>query len=91
LSQGSYVQLNDLWKFNLASKQWTWMSGSNTSGATGAYGTLGTPAAANVPGARWNAVGWIDGGGNLWLFGGNYTSAGGATQVDFNDLWDFQP
>ena len=44
--------LNDLWTFNPANGRWTWLSGSNTYGATGVYGTKGVAAAGNVPGAR---------------------------------------
>ena len=44
--------LNDLWKFNPANGRWTWISGSNTFGAPGVYGTKGVAAAGNVPGAR---------------------------------------
>ena len=37
----------------------------------GNYGTQGTAAAGNVPGARHDAVTWTDASGNFWLFGGN--------------------
>jgi hypothetical protein len=49
---------------------WTWVSGSDTDGALGVYGTQGTVSASNVPGSRFGAVSWIDGSGNLWLAGG---------------------
>lgn len=82
--------LNDLWEFSPTAKTCTWMGGSNTANHTGVYGTLGTPAATNVPGARGAAVSWTDGSGNFWLFGGGgYDSAG--TQGDLNDLWEFNP
>jgi hypothetical protein len=67
--------LNDLWKFTPATGQWTWMSGSSswgnipTGGPAGVYGTLGTPSASNVHGARTGAVGWTDKNDNLWLGG----------------------
>jgi hypothetical protein len=64
------------------------MSGSNTANASGIYGTLGVPAAANVPGGRKGAVSWIDSGKNLWLFGGGGSAL---AQGDLNDLWRFQP
>ena len=55
----SYAEdLNDLWKYNVATGEWTWMSGSNSVGANGVYGTLGQPASTNVPGARQGAIGW---------------------------------
>jgi len=64
---------------------WAWMSGSDAASAAGSYGTEGTAAAGNVPGARASAVSWIDAAGNLWLFGGTGTNG------DFNDLWKYQP
>jgi N-acetylneuraminic acid mutarotase len=89
-SAGNGGYLNDLWEFNPTSKTWTWMSGSSTGGATGVYGTQGVPAAANVPGAKIWSVSWIDGSGNLWLFGGQgYDSAG--NEGFLNDLWEFNP
>jgi hypothetical protein len=83
-------QLNDLWKYSTASGLWTWVSGSSTAaGAAGVYGTQGTPAAGNVPGARESAVSWSDASGNLWLFGGYYIALE-VTEQD-NDLWRFNP
>ena len=80
---GNTGELGDLWRY--AAGQWTWMSGSALSGQTTAYGTLGIPDPANVPGGRDSSVGWIDGTGNLWLFGG----ADGVGDA-FNDLWEYQ-
>jgi N-acetylneuraminic acid mutarotase len=79
--------INDLWKYdnNPTSStygQWTWISGSNTINAVGVYGTKGTAAATNVPGARHYSISWSDSFGNLYLFGG---SGGG----HFNDLWKY--
>ena len=71
----------DLWEFSPIAKTWTWVSGSNTSGVA-IYGTQGVSSANNVPGARQEAVSWIDASGNLWLFGGG---------SDLNDLWEFSP
>lgn len=79
-----YGYLNDLWKYNSTTGVWTWMSGSNIAGAAGTYGTKGTAAAANVPGARYASVCWGDNSGNLWLFGGY----GGGS---YNDLWKYDP
>jgi hypothetical protein len=55
---------------NFVPGQWTSMSGQDSSYWSGVPGTLGTAAAANVPGSRQNSVSWKDGSGNLWLFGG---------------------
>jgi hypothetical protein len=78
--------LNDLWKYSAG--QWTWMGGSNVLNQKGIYGTQGTPAPGNVPGARDSASTWTDAAGNFWLFGGaGYDSTG--TNGTLNDLWKF--
>lgn len=82
--------LQDLWKFSASSGQWTWVNGPNTGGGTGTYGTMGTSAASNIPGSRLEGASWIDGSGNLWLFGGiGYPASGSANTL--NDLWKYQP
>lgn len=94
-SSGAYGYLNDLWKFNPSTNEWTWIGGSNTLseyyGEAGVYGTLGTPAATNIPSSRFGAVGWTDAKGNLWLFGGSGYNAGTGQLEYFNDLWEFNP
>jgi len=92
-SVGACGILNDLWEFNPSSHEWTWMSGANTApvdctGQPGVYGTLGTPAAGNVPGGREGAASWIDESGNFWLFGG-YGVPGNGYGDYLNDLWKF--
>jgi hypothetical protein len=87
---GGGGQFNDLWKFSPTTKEWTWVSGSNTGNVSGIYGTQGVAAASNVPGGREGSVSWIDSNGNLWLFGGiGYDSTG--TVGYLNDLWRYQP
>jgi N-acetylneuraminic acid mutarotase len=87
-ASGSAGDLNDLWRYNPGSGQWTWVSGASTANASGVYGTLGTAAAANAPGARQAAVTWTDSSGNLWLFGGvGYDSTG--ISGSLNDLWQY--
>src|ERR1700730_3207042 len=67
---------------------WTWMSGANTSGQIGVYGTQGTASPSNAPGAREGSVTWKDKSGNLWLFGGSGIDTTG-TNGRHNDLWKF--
>jgi N-acetylneuraminic acid mutarotase len=81
---------NDLWEYNPSTNQWAWMSGSNTIDQPAVYGTLTTPAAANVPGGRMGSVGWTDSSGNLWLFGGYYQDSNVGV-IYLNDLWEFNP
>jgi N-acetylneuraminic acid mutarotase len=86
-SAGSLYYLNDLWKFD--GTNWTWVSGATIVNQPGTYGTKGTPAAANVPGARNTAVSGIDSTGKFWLFGGNGYGSSGASFGELNDLWKF--
>jgi hypothetical protein len=81
---------NDLWEYSPTTSQWTWVSGSNTSGQEGVYGQQGVAAGGNVPGARYDGVGWTDASGNLWLFGGfSLTDDSSGTGLVFDDLWEF--
>ncbi len=93
-ANGDSGYLNDLWEFNPSTNQWAWMGGSSTVGSngvqSGVYGTLGVPAAGNIPGSRQSANSWTDRSGNLWLFGGFGVDANG-TGGDLNDLWEFNP
>jgi hypothetical protein len=56
---------------------------------SGIYGTLGTTAPSNVPGARYGAVRWTDAAGNLWLFGGHGLTSSAGNYDDLNDLWKY--
>jgi hypothetical protein len=84
--------LGDLWKYNIASGQWTWVAGSNLASPNGVYGTLGTAAATNAPGGRETGVLWVDSSGNVWLYGGfglDSVGNGGPAGAILNDLWKF--
>jgi len=83
---GIYGNLNDLWKYNPSSGEWTWMGGSSSGGQQGSYGTKGSAAASNVPGARDGAASWVGPDGNLWLFGG-LGNDGSGIYGHLNDLW----
>jgi hypothetical protein len=87
--------LNDLWEFNIASGQWTWVSGGGATGLAnlnGVYGTQLTGAAGNFPGSRWSGAGWSDSSGNLWLFGGwGYASTLAQSTGFLNDVWEYVP
>jgi len=79
------VFFNDLWEFSAG--EWTWIGGSNLSSQQGTYGTQGTAAPGNIPGARYQASSWGDAAGNIWLFGGS-----GLENIDggnLNDLWKY--
>lgn len=86
-ASGNTGDLNDLWKYNIATNQWTWMSGSSTIGAPNSYGTQGVASSSNMIGGRGQCAGWIDNSNNLWIFGGISNSVFGC----YNDLWKYDP
>ena len=83
----SYTLLNDLWRFNITSQEWTWISGNNTVDVNGVYGTKGVPSSTKFPGSRRKSIAWKDGSGNLWLFGGTGYAESGTGYL--NDLWRY--
>ena len=85
---GSYIGvMNDLWKYNIATNEWTWMRGSEFSGNYGSYGTLGVSDTSNNPPARMVYTKWIDTSGNFWIFGGGDYN----TDDYYNDVWKYDP
>jgi hypothetical protein len=80
--------LNDLWEYN--GTAWIWVSGGNTNAVNqnGNYGAQGVEAPTNMPGARHEAVTWVDNvNGILWLFGGEGQDSVGTAHGFLNDLW----
>ncbi len=76
--------LNDLWRYNITSDLWAYMTGSTLFQQSGSYGTKGLYGATNTPGARTTATSCLDSYGNMMLFSG-----GGGIGVRFNDLWQY--
>lgn len=87
---GNYGYLNDLWKYNPQTNQWTFMKGDSTANGTGVYGTLGVTSTQNKPGGRGFCGSWVDQNGNFWLFGGGGFDAANALGP-LNDLWMYSP
>ena len=81
-ASGAPGDLSDLWRYDTASGQWTWISGANTTGTQGNY------AAGGAPGARDAAQTWTDGAGNLWMYGGHGVDGSGTTGM-LGDLWKY--
>jgi len=82
-----FAELDDFLEFS--SGDWVWRAGSDSlSSQPGTYGTEGTPAPGNLPGARDAAASWTDANGNLWLFSGDGMPGTGLTAA-FNDLWEY--
>jgi hypothetical protein len=92
--------LNDFWVYTPNSTPtqpgaWTWVKGSNTGSPNGQYGALTRPYLTYyvwTPGGRSNATSWVDGNGQLWLFGGEgYDSTSTTGNGYLNDLWRYLP
>lgn len=83
---------NELFKYDVTSKEWTWMKGFfyNTNDA-GIYGSQGMPNINNRPGARRGSATWTDLAGNLWLFGGLGYGTSIGNYSFLNDLWKYDP
>jgi N-acetylneuraminic acid mutarotase len=82
--------LNDLWRYEPGTNLWTWMSGSDKGNKKGKYGAPGLTSENSVPGARYIGSAWMDGAGDMWLFGG-YGFAGSGGDDPLNDLWRYDP
>jgi len=92
--------LNDFWVYvpNVVAGQpgsWTWIKGSNTGSQNGVYGDEVRPYKTYeiwTPGGRSNATHWVDGNGQLWLFGGaGYDSTSTTGNGYLNDMWRYLP
>jgi hypothetical protein len=86
-ASGGYGYMSDLWKYTIASNEWTWVKGPNQGWQFGVYGSQGVAGSSNNPGARWQSCGWTDNNGNLWLFGGEGNDISQNTWL--NDLWKY--
>lgn len=78
---------NDLWRYDTATRIWTWISGSKERDAYAHYGEKGTADPANVPGARTSFTNFEQLDGNLMIFGGNGKTED--TSGLLNDLWSY--
>lgn len=83
----AFGPMNDLWKYSIATGNWTWIKGSAWVWQYSIYNTIGVESASSTPGRRWGSAYWTDPAGNLWLFGGH--GSGEATDGYLNDLWKF--
>lgn len=87
-SSTGYGKLNDMFKYNVGTNNWTWVGGDTLVDKNGVYGTKGVAAPTNKPGARAYGATWVDLQGNLWLFGGLGFDAT-STFGSLNDLWKY--
>lgn len=74
----------NMWRYNIASNQWTWMNGAGAVNAPPVYGIQGVPSSTNTPGSRLPFARWTDDAGNFWMFGGISSDT-----AEFQDMWKF--
>ena len=82
-------KLNDLWKYNITTNEWTWIKGSSTYNQNGIYSLQGLSNSTNMPGGRSGSISWKDAVGNFWLFGGEGYPNSGTAVGALNDLWKY--
>jgi N-acetylneuraminic acid mutarotase len=91
-ASNSYGSLNDLWKYNINTGQWVWVSGDNIPNQYSTYGVQGVPSVNNKPATRGTTMNWKDNNGNFWIYGGGgYTPSTPSNFGYLNDQWKFNP
>ena len=83
-------ELNDLWRYDVLTAQWTWLKGSNQFQSQGVYGFPGIPSSTIQPGARRGAQGIKDSNGIFWLIGGEGVGINNAIGR-LIDVWKYDP
>ncbi len=84
---GNFGVMGDLWKYNIASNQWTWVKGANLINQNAVYGIQGVANIANRPGAIYESKsGWVDANNDLWMFGG---SKNDVANDYYSDMWKY--
>ncbi|MCW3071271.1 MAG: hypothetical protein JWO44_1161 [Bacteroidetes bacterium] len=84
--EASFGPRNQLWKFDVTTKEWVWVRGSASPFSGGLYGIKGVASPINDPAARLKASGWADANNNLWMCLGEYYVG---TATFFNDVWKY--
>ena len=87
LYSSTWTYMNDLWRYDVGSGNWTWMSGV-VNPLSAEYGSVGIPATLNRPGGRYDAASWKGQNTTLWVFGGlGYSATNSGTLAD---LWKYE-
>jgi len=81
--QAANGYVNNIWMYNVAANEWTFVKGDAAATSNAVYGNKGEMSTTNNPGGTANFSRWKDKEGNFWLFGGQ-SSAG-----LLNQTWKF--
>ncbi len=85
-TNGGMGLLSDLWKYDPATNEWTWMSGDSIGFQNPIYGTFQVPSPTSNPGGRAEfGAGWVDNANTFWLYSGQAGSG------SFGDVWNYNP
>jgi hypothetical protein len=80
--------LSDLWTFDPASTQWTYVAGAQEPNSDAGVYVLPGNSGTSKPSGRASSAAWADSSGHIWMFGGTgFDSVD--TAADLNDLWMF--
>lgn len=79
--------LNDLFRYNTTTNEFTWMKGASQINVSSVYGTQGVEAATNIPGSRTYNTWWKDLSGDFWLLGGEEYDSLLFSGDHISDLW----
>ncbi|MEO8151363.1 MAG: kelch repeat-containing protein [Bacteroidia bacterium] len=80
---------NDVWRYNVPTNTWTWISGNSGGWPAANFPTKCTSSTTTYPKGRFeNRACWVDSCNNFWLFGGE---TGVSSYLTYNDLWEFNP
>ncbi len=59
----------DMWKYSIATNEWTWMKGTGVTLQPAVYGVMGVPNISNTPGHHGESkCAWTDASDNLWIY-----------------------
>lgn len=83
---GTYgsVDYDSVWKYNISTNMWSWISGSDQPNINANYNSLGQENSLNSPGARYGSCAFKDSQGNIYIYGGFHQ------YQSFNDLWIYK-
>lgn len=88
-ANSSSQSLNDIWKYNTTTNEWTWVHGDSLGSQLGTYGSKGLASSSNKISSRWGMGNWMNRTTDeFWIMGG-YGYEYSATQGVLNDLWKF--
>lgn len=84
--------MGDLWKYDPATNFWTFFNQSSSLRSRDSFDLKGVESPSTLPATRYDASGWTDPSGNLWMFGGTTLDLyGNLYYFSMNDLLKYNP